>query len=894
MTTAITNTPTATYRLQLRNGMDFARAAKLAPYLSGLGISHLYLSPIFTAAPGSTHGYDGIDFNEIDPELGGFDGFAALSRALQEEGIGIVLDIVPNHMGAHPENPWWRSVLEWGATSPFANHFDVDWAAQKLIVPRLGDHYGAVLQSGGLQLVAEPEVGEIALQYGDMRLPLNPPSYAGILTAAEQDIFGALALKFATATAAAGAELKDEFAQCLADVKAAEALRSTLEKINGDWQALHEVHEQQVWRLAHWRTARENLTYRRFFEIAELVGVRVEQPNVFDDVHRTVLDLVREGLVQGLRVDHIDGLADPAGYLNRLRTAVGRDDFYIIVEKILGAGEALREAWSVAGTTGYEFIAALGQLLVDDASREDLTRAYEEFVQEKRDLEAEVVMTKRRTLTRNLAGELDHLADLASTIASEDIATRDLGRDTMRRAIVELASAMPVYRTYVDANGSSAEDDSIMQSAIEAAQRAREVEDDAAFEFLRRLFKLDFADASRRTAALRFSARFQQTTGPLTAKAFEDTLFYRYNRLIGVNEVGGELDPLGGSIDGFHAAMQARERHPAALSTTATHDTKRGEDARARIYAISEAPRTWEEAVRRWAELNADLRQGEAHPDRDTEWMFYQALLGAWPAESRPPDADAMQALSHRMSAFMVKAAREAKLHTTWTQPDEAYEGMLTSFVEAALEPKRSKAFLDDFGAAIQPFVRAGAVNSLTQSVLKLFAPGVPDIYQGTEIWDLALVDPDNRRPVDFVQNDSMAKAEISSDSLLDAWTTGAIKQRILRAGLALRRTLGPRLLDATYTALKVSGPLSKHVIAFARKHETGCVVVLGTRLSLEHLDEAAPRIPSPRWADTRVHLPTGCGPLVDVLTGREFGDVAEMNMSEVVRDLPVAVLRNG
>ncbi len=894
MTTAITNVPTATYRLQLRNGMDFACAAKLAPYLSGLGISHLYLSPIFTAAPGSTHGYDGIDFNEIDPELGGFDGFAALSRAMQEAGIGIVLDIVPNHMGAHPENPWWRSVLEWGANSPFANHFDVDWAAQKLIVPRLGDHYGAVLQSDGLQLVAEPEIGEIALQYGDMRLPLNPPSYAGILTAADQDIFGALALKFATATAAAGAELKDAFAQCLVDAKASEVLESTLEKINGDWQALHEVHEQQVWRLAHWRTARENLTYRRFFEIAELVGVRVEQPNVFDDVHRTVLDLVREGLVHGLRVDHIDGLADPAGYLNRLRTAVGRDDFYIIVEKILGPGEELRESWSVAGTTGYEFIAALGQLLVDDASREDLTHAYEEFVQEKRDLEAEVVMTKRRTLTRNLAGELDHLADLASTIASEDIATRDLGRDTMRRAIVELASAMPVYRTYVDANGSSVEDDNILQSALEAAQRAREVEDDAAFEFLRRLFKLDFADASRRTAALRFSARFQQTTGPLTAKAFEDTLFYRYNRLIGVNEVGGELDPLGGSIDDFHAAMQARERHPAALSATATHDTKRGEDARARIYAISEAPRRWEEAVRRWAELNADLRRGEAHPDRDTEWMFYQALLGAWPAQSRPPDADAMQVLSHRMSAFMVKAAREAKLHTTWTQPDEAYEDMLTSFVEAALEPKRSKAFLNDFGAAIQPFVRAGAVNSLTQSVLKLFAPGVPDIYQGTEIWDLALVDPDNRRPVDFVQNDSMAKAEISSDALLDTWTTGAIKQRILRAGLALRRTLGPRLLDATYIALKVTGPLSKHVIVFARKHETGCVVVLGTRLSLEHLDAEAPRIPGPRWADTRVHLPSGCGPLVDVLTGREFGDVAELNMSEVLRDLPVAVLRSG
>ncbi len=891
MTAAITKTPTATYRLQLRNGMDFARAAELAPYFSRLGISHLYLSPIFTAAPGSTHGYDGIDFNEIDPELGGYEGFAYLSRAMQGAGIGIVLDIVPNHMGAHPTNPWWRSVLEWGPNSPHANHFDVDWAAQKLIVPRLGDHYGSALRSGAMQLVADPEAGELGLRYADMRLPLNPPSYAGILTVADQDLFGALALKFATATAAAGAELKAEFAACLADPKAAAALDRALARINGDWQQLHGVHEEQVWRLAHWRTARENLTYRRFFEIAELVGVRVEQPNVFDDVHRTVLDLVRDGLVHGLRIDHIDGLADPAGYLSRLRAAIGRDDFYVIVEKILAPDEELRETWSVDGTTGYEFIAALGQLLVDTAAREDLTRAYEDFVQDKRDLAGEVVATKRRTLTRNLAGELDHLSDLASTLASEDIDTRDLGRDTMRRAIVELASAMPVYRTYVDASGAGAADETVLHGAIDAARQVREVEDDAAFEFLERLFKLDFSDAARRTAALRFSTRFQQTTGPLTAKAFEDTLFYRYNRLIAVNEVGGELDPLGGSVEHFHAAMQLRQKRPAGLSATATHDTKRGEDSRARIYAISEAPRAWEEAVGRWAAMNAELHHGKAHPDRDTEWMFYQALLGAWPVGSQPPNAEAMQALSQRMSAFMIKAAREAKLHTTWTQPDEESEGLLTSFVEQALDPARSRQFLGDFGIAIKPFVRAGAVNSLTQVVLKLFAPGVPDIYQGTETWDLSLVDPDNRRPVDFEQNDGLSKAEASSKGLLDAWTTGAVKQRILRAGLELRRTLGARLENADYAPLKVAGPLHEHVVAFAKKHQTGDVVVLGTRLSLNLLESEVPLVSAQRWADTRVHLPTGAGKFVDILTGRELLLVGELEIAELLRDLPVAVL---
>jgi (1->4)-alpha-D-glucan 1-alpha-D-glucosylmutase len=889
--------PTATYRLQLRNGMTFARAAELAPYLAGLGISHLYLSPIFKATPGSTHGYDGIDFAEIDPELGGEEGFRALASTMRAAGIGIILDIVPNHMGAHPNNPWWRSVLEWGAASPYANHFDVDWSAPKLVVPRLGDHYGAVLRSGALKLTLDAEAGEMALAYGDMRLPLHPPSYALALNVADQGTFGALALKFAASSPASAGELKSEVAAALLSPEAAAAVDRSLADINAHWGELHKIHEQQIWRLAHWRTARENLTYRRFFEISELVGVRVELPNVFDDVHNKVLGLIRDGHIDGLRIDHIDGLADPRGYLDRLKAEVGRGDFYIIVEKILGTGEELPASWPIAGTTGYEFINSISGLLVDDLGQETLTRSYEAFIGQQRDIAAEVVATKRRTITRNLAGELDYLTDLAARIASEDIETRDLGRDTLRRAIVELASAMPVYRTYADANGLGSGDEAVIDRAIDAARRTREVEDVAAFAFLARLFKLDFADAARRAEALQFTARFQQTTGPITAKAFEDTLFYRYNRLIAVNEVGGDLDPLGRSAEDFHRAMVARLQWPLALTATATHDTKRGEDARARIYAISEAPDVWHAAVARWADMNAPLKSDGPFgpiPEPDTEWMFYQSLLGSAPPDIGSLDPATLAELSDRMTAFVIKAARESKLHTTWTQPDEDYERGLKSFVEMALDPATSSEFLHDFAATAHPFMRVGAVNSLTQTALKLFAPGVPDVYQGTETWDLALVDPDNRRPVDFAERAAVSKAEHEPDALLSSWQTGAIKQHVIHAGLRLRGALGFERLD--YNPLNVTGPRARHVLAFARRSEGGDVVVIvATRHAFGLLDANAALIHPACWGETRIAVPVPFPAVLTDVLGRRTVTISDrvIDVAEVLRELPVAILTN-
>jgi (1->4)-alpha-D-glucan 1-alpha-D-glucosylmutase len=874
----------------MREGMTFARAAELAPYLSDLGISHLYLSPIFKATPGSTHGYDAVDFAEIEPELGGRDGFEAMARELRAAGVGVILDIVPNHMAASPLNPWWRDVLEWGSASPHASHFDVDWSASKLVVPRLHTHYGEVVRSGAIKVYADEMAGELGIKYGDMRLPLSPPTYASVLELASAHRYGAIALHLASSTPATVVELKRELAGVLEDPEARAELRQAVEQISGDWEAVHNLHERQVWQLAHWRLARENLTYRRFFEISDLVGVRVEQTNVFDDVHRVVLKLIGEGLVDGVRIDHIDGLADPLAYLQRLRGAVERGEFYVVIEKILGPHEALRSSWPVAGTTGYEFIGAIAGLLVNEAGKSPLNDAYQDFIGEEVDLEAAVLAIKRRTLTRNLAGELDYLTGIAVDLARGDIASRDFGADTLRRAIIELAAAMPVYRTYVDAEGMHPEDAQIIEGAARSAMATREVEDNGAIEFLVRLLALDVGELDRRAAALQFAIRFQQTTGPLTAKALEDTAFYRYNRLIALNEVGGEPDVFGAPIDSFHDFMRARlQATPASLSATATHDTKRGEDARARIYAIAEAPQLWSDGVRRWSGMLAE--RGANAPDRNAEWMFYQALLGAWPVGLQPGDEEGIAVLRERMTEFMIKAAREAKLYTTWTQPTEEYERSLRCFVASALSVD-ALVFLRDFIASAQPFVLAGVVNSLTQLVCKLMAPGIPDVYQGSELWDLSLVDPDNRHAVDFSERLALLESGGTLGDAFQSWRSGEVKIKIMRRLLSLRAEYGAAFSHAQYIPLEPVGDLRRHVVAFARIFEEAMIVVIGTRLALDSLVGDIPRIPAEFWENSKLPLPSGTGPLVDALTKRTVDtEDGAIGLAEALGELPVAVL---
>ena len=896
--------PSSTYRLQFRNGMTFARTAKLAPYLARLGISHLYAAPIFQAEPGSTHGYDVVDNRVIDTELGGEDGFERMVGALRAEGIGLILDFVPNHMSASTHNPYWRDVLEWGEASDCAQFFDIDWSAPKLLVPGLASSYGHALEAGEFGLQFDARDGGVTFTYGGLKLPLTPTSYAQVLTRAQGEEFAELARRFAVATPQTSAELKAELATAAQEAMARSAIEQALADVAEDTGALHELHEMQVWRLTHWRAARETLTYRRFFEIADLVGLNVERPRVFDELHARLGELVMIGSVDGIRLDHIDGLADPQAYLERLQKTLGEvEPLYFVVEKILGPGEELRRDWPVAGTTGYEFIRALAELLIDTRGEAGMTRAYSGFLKEDVDYGALVLEAKRRILIRNLAGELERLKDMAGALAARQLATRDLGTDTLRRAIIEFAAALPVYRTYVDVSGAQGEDRAILGAAASKAKAARQVEDEEAIDFLRRVLELDFEAPEDQATALEFAARFQQTTGPVMAKALEDTTFFRYNRLIALNEVGGEPDRFGAPVAEFHDAMTRRlRRQPAGLSATSTHDTKRGEDARARLYALSEMPETWAVAVRRWADLNAHFRcdlDSVTAPEPEVEWMFYQALAGAWPAELRFDDAAGLANLSERMAQFMLKAVREAKSHTSWTGQDAEYEGAIERFTRATLDPGRSHQFLQDFVATCEPIFLAGALNSLSQSVIKLAAPGVPDIYQGSELWELSLVDPDNRRPVDFAHCQFIQTNlhDATADTLTAEWRTGAIKMFILQAGLEFRSSAKDLFEKGDYVPLAVEGAAAEHLLAFARVFGEEAVVVIAPRLNLELLrGQATLLVPRDRWADTVVDLP-------DILQRRNFRNIftggfatagSSLAVGEVLQRFPVAVLVNG
>lgn len=893
--------PTSTYRVQFRGGMSLNRAAELASYFAALGISHLYASPVFTATPGSTHGYDLADFNAIDPVIGGMEGFDILSRSLQEAGIGLILDFVPNHMGASPFNPWWRDILEWGAESEHREHFDIDWSAPRLVLPVLGQPYGQALQDGLFGLQLDAERGAIAFTYYDLHVPLTPPSYARILARIEPEPFPELARRFAVARSETMRPAKEELAALARDPEIRSRIDAAIAATVADRAALHELHEAQVWRMSYWRAAREGLTYRRFFEIAELVGVRVERPRVFDDAHRLLKQLVADGHVQGVRLDHIDGLADPKTYLQRLQEALGggEDPFYLLVEKILGPGEVLRPSWAVAGTTGYEFTQALAGLFVDPASAQSMNAAYEDFLGAGVDYRTMVVETKRRILTRNLAGELEFLRDLAKGLAERDPTTRDYGPDSLRRAILEFAAALPIYRTYVNVEGPDGTDLAVIAAAVESVKAGREVEDEGAIEFVARMLRLDFPDPELQGVALVFAERFQQTTGPVMAKALEDTVFYRYNRLIALNEVGGEPDHYGAPVEAFHRGMEARlAEQPYGLNATATHDTKRGEDARARLYAISEMADDWREAVAAWSGMLADLRaevDGARVPEPEFEWLFYQSLAGIWPADMAAEDREGLRGLSERLEAYMLKVVREAKLRTSWTAPATDYENVVTGFVRGALS---RRGFIDDFRRRCARLWTAGAVTSLAQLAIKIAAPGVPDVYQGTEYWDLSLVDPDNRRPFDFGSRRS-AMGEIDAaapDHLLRDWISAGPKLRLMKAGLNFRRDHAELFGAADYIPLEVAGEQAGRVIAFARRHGGEWLILVATRLPLALLDDARPLIDAAAWGDTRVLLPEAAHGIAfrDIVFGGAPVTGSELAVCGTLARFPVALLYGG
>jgi len=785
------STPTATYRLQFRNGMTFERAVALVPYIKKLGISHLYASPIFTATSGSTHGYDVTDANEIDPTLGGREGFDKLAQALKAAGLGLIIDIVPNHMAASLENAWWRDVIAKGEKSQWARHFDIDWS-RRLTLPFLGEDFEAVVEKGELKVEADPQTGKPAFVYYESVYPLVEASWQG----REQEILGLT-----------------------------------------DAAKIAELHEQQPWRLMSWRDAASDLSYRRFFEITGLVGMRVEDEQVFDDTHKLILELVHSGAVDGLRVDHVDGLADPRGYLMRLRQKAG-DDCHITVEKILGKGEHLPDDWPVSGTTGYEFIAALSDVLVDDENLDGLREAYDQVVGKPVDMKAELRSAKLLMVDRNFAGEFSVLLRLAGEIAGHEASAP--AEEALRQALRELLIAFPVYRTYGTAQGLPPADLALLQKVVSKVKASSFAPEPTALDFITRILTGDLPDSARDEAA-RFRTRFQQLTGPLMAKSVEDTLFFRQNMDLALNEVGAEPLRRNFSLARFHQEMQTRlEKQPDALSGTSTHDTKRGEDARARLYTLTEAPARWAECVTRWREMNKDkvsmLEDGPA-PRPAVAWMIYQALAGVWPVTLQPDDAEGLKALEGRFVEFVEKALREAKQRTDWVDSNDAYESAVLDYVRHLLSPD-NQPFLQDFTTSLLPFIRAGLVNSLTQTLIKLAAPGVPDIYQGSEALNFSLVDPDNRLEPDYPELERLLDAQEHADPRLqEGWSSGQLKQSFIARLLHLRQEKPALFRHGDYLPLNADGEQADNVIAFARVDEDDALIVLAPRLLFGALD---------------------------------------------------------
>lgn len=823
--------PTSTYRIQFRNGMTFDRATALIPYLKQLGISHLYTSPIFTATRGSTHGYDVTDANEIEPAIGGRAGFDNMVRALKQAGIGLIIDIVPNHMAASLENRWWRDVIEHGENSRYARHFDIDWT-RPLTLPFLGDSFENCVKKGEITIKRDPDGGRPAFAFYENFYPLTPASWQG----RETEILSLTGL-----------------------------------------QPLISLHESQPWRLMCWREAPRNLSYRRFFEITGLAGVRVEVDGVFMDTHRLILELVHSGAVAGLRVDHVDGLADPQGYLEQLRQAAGAD-CYITVEKILGDGEQLPVDWPVSGTTGYEFIAALSHALVDGAKLPQLREAYREAAGEPAEMTAELRAAKGLMADRNFAGEFNTLLQLALKIAAHCQVTS--GHEEFRVALRELLIAFPVYRTYGTALGMPADDQTRLQQVVAAIKQNQPSADNSALDFIILILTSDIGYPE----AVLFRTRFQQLTGPLMAKSVEDTLFYRQHMALALNEVGAEPVPTDFSPERFHQEMSTRrQRQPDGLSGTSTHDTKRGEDARARLYTLTEAPEQWAECVARWRGMHqsqvAQLEDGPA-PEPAVEWMLYQALAGAWDIKGN----EDLSLLKQRFIPFVEKALREAKLRTDWADSNTAYENAVLEYARYLLSPT-NKAFHKDFSTALQPFIRAGGVNSLSQCLIKLTAPGVPDIYQGSEALNFSLVDPDNRREPDFATLQQSITARVDWTSLPDS-APDTVKQQVIATLLHLRQLKPSLFREGGYLPLTASGNRAKHLIAFARQENEDALIVIVPRLvfSLE----------SGGWMDADVALPASLakGVYRNIFTGKEISLTDRIALASLDRHVPVLLLR--
>jgi (1->4)-alpha-D-glucan 1-alpha-D-glucosylmutase len=928
--------PRATYRLQLGPDLTFDDAAGLVDYLEALGVSDAYTSPFLETATKGSHGYDVADHTRLREELGGEAAFRRFAAALSAHGMGLLIDVVPNHMGiAQNHNAWWLDVLENGPASAYAATFDIDWRPvktelfDKVLLPMLGDQYGVVLDRGELKLVLDD--GRFLVRYFDTVLPIAPRGWARILghridTLAEAlgaDHADVVALKsliawFATLPAhtererervAARQRQKEEGRAKLATLlEGSPAVRAFVDDnvriFNGtpgepaSMDLLDSLLADQAYRAAYWRVAGEEINYRRFFDINELAAIRMEDAPVFEATHHLIFRLVREGTVTGLRIDHPDGLYDPAEYFRRLQDRAG-GEIYVVAEKILAPGEQLPESWATAGTTGYEFLNLLNGIFVDRAQARAMEQNYARLIRHRPGFTEIVHECKRLIMETSMAAELNTLAHRLDTISEKHRASRDFTLGSLTRALREVIAAFPVYRTYITAaDGITDRDRDYIRRAIATARRQVTSADASIYDWVEQVLTLvvpEHAGPAERAERLDWVMRFQQITGPVTAKGFEDTALYRFNRLVSLNEVGGDPSRFGVSLAEFHAENTARvRRSPHGLSATATHDTKRGEDMRARINVLSEIPDEWRRHVGRWQRLNRRHRamvDGRSVPGANTEYLIYQTLVGAWPLDAA------------RLRDYLMKAVHEAKSHTSWINPDVRYDTALAAFAEAVLDPGRSQAFLDDFTAFHGRVAHFGALNSLAQTLIKITAPGVPDFYQGTELWDLSLVDPDNRRPVDWawrrrLLGDLERALAATSDraglafELFKNKDDGRVKLYLIREALAFRRRRPALFAAGEYRPLEARGPLAEHLCAFVRVAEGGAALTVVPRLLARRGGETAPLGPE-YWTETAITVPPELGTtFVNVLTGERWNaHGGALALGDVFAHFPVALL---
>ncbi|HEY4749487.1 MAG TPA: malto-oligosyltrehalose synthase [Steroidobacteraceae bacterium] len=938
--------PRATYRLQLNAGFTFRDATAIVPYLAALGISHVYCSPYFRARAGSAHGYDVVDHNSFNPEIGDRDDFERFVAALRAHGMGHILDIVPNHVGIlGADNDWWMDVLENGEASAYADFFDIDWTpstaerAHKVLVPVLAAPYGSELERGALELRFEPASGSFAVFYHSHRLPLDPRTYPRILDRVPALVsntelenirrsFAALPDRSAitpeqVSERSRAKELHKRRLALLAhnNPAVASAIEAAVRSFSGtatepaSFDTLHELIELQAYHLAYWRVAAEDINYRRFFDVNDLAALRVDNESVFEVTHRLVLQLIGEGKIDGLRIDHVDGLYDPAGYVRRLqrriaqvRGSVEMPALYLVIEKITASFEHLPE-WPMHGETGYHFANVVNRMLIDSATRARMDRVYRGATGESQEWRDVAYACQQLVLRRSLASELNVAANQLVRIARSDRNSRDFTFNNLRNALAEVIACFPVYRTYVTDTVADS-DRRYIEWAIAAARRRHAATEASVFDFVRAALLLELpASSDGQLRAMRaFAMKFQQITAPITAKGIEDTAMYRFNRLISLNEVGGEPGNYGGGVRAFHADAEYRVRHwPHEMLATSTHDTKRSEDVRARLNVLSEMTTPWRDAVRRWMRINRSRKReidGAMAPSANDEYHLYQSLLGSWPLAA--PDPAGAVAYRERIEAYMIKAVREAKLRTSWTETDPLYEEALLQFVRSALEPRDNNLFLADFCEFQRRVARFGLLNSLTQTVCKLTAPGVPDIYQGNELWDFSLVDPDNRRPVDYPQRRALLgelqrqDGRLAARELLGSLEDGRCKLFLIWQALQLRRERAQLFSHGDYHRLSARGERAQNVCAFARRHAGQSLIVIAPRLYRRMLDDPS-LLPlgGDVWQDTLIELPReerSRRSFRNVLDGADIqplrrGSIFGIAVAEALAAFPVAML---